>query len=54
LEVKTGFEPVYTALQAATSPLGHSTRELRTPRPGTYCLCRVRICAQGAGAAPVS
>ena len=25
LEVKTGFEPVYTALQAAASPLGHST-----------------------------
>ena len=24
-EVKTGFEPVYTALQAAASPLGHST-----------------------------
>ena len=25
LEVKTGFEPVLTALQAAASPLGHST-----------------------------
>ena len=25
LEVKTGFEPVYAALQAAASPLGHST-----------------------------
>ncbi len=25
MEVKTGFEPVYTALQAAASPLGHST-----------------------------
>ena len=25
LEVETGFEPVYAALQAATSPLGHST-----------------------------
>lgn len=24
-EVETGFEPVYTALQAAASPLGHST-----------------------------
>lgn len=25
LEVDTGFEPVYTALQAAASPLGQST-----------------------------
>ena len=25
-EVGTGFEPVYTALQAAASPLGHATR----------------------------
>jgi hypothetical protein len=25
LEVETGFEPVYAALQAAASPLGHST-----------------------------
>ena len=24
-EVETGFEPVYAALQAAASPLGHST-----------------------------
>jgi hypothetical protein len=23
--VETGFEPVYTALQAVASPLGHST-----------------------------
>ena len=27
VEVETGFEPVYAALQAATSPLGHSTIE---------------------------
>ena len=26
-EVETGFEPVYAALQAAASPLGHSTVE---------------------------
>jgi hypothetical protein len=25
--VETGFEPVYTALQAVASPLGHSTIE---------------------------
>jgi hypothetical protein len=24
-EVETGFEPAWTALQAAASPLGHST-----------------------------
>jgi hypothetical protein len=27
-EVETGFEPAYTALQAAASPLGHSTAHL--------------------------
>jgi len=33
MEVETGFEPVYAALQAATSPLGHSTAS--TPNRGT-------------------
>ena len=32
IEVETGFEPVYAALQAAASPLGHSTREGDTLR----------------------
>ena len=26
VEVATGIEPVYTALQAVASPLGHTTR----------------------------
>ncbi len=34
-EVETGFEPVYAALQAAASPLGHSTRIVR--RQHTRC-----------------
>ena len=33
-EVETGFEPVYAALQAAASPLGHSTM-----RPAAAALC---------------
>ncbi len=35
-EVGTGFEPVYTALQAVASPLGHPTEEAR--RVCTRCL----------------
>ena len=31
MEVETGFEPVYAALQAATSPLGHSTKTPAKP-----------------------
>jgi len=33
-EVATGFEPVYTALQAAASPLGHATVGNRPQLPG--------------------
>ena len=37
-EVGTGFEPVYTALQAAASPLGQSTvYGFTTKRTGTNC-----------------
>ena len=32
LEVETGFEPACTALQAAASPLGHSTVRGRSQR----------------------
>ena len=49
LEVETGFEPVYTALQAAASPLGHSTVGAATPsermtgfEPATSTLARLR------------
>src|SRR3954463_16555047 len=37
-EVETGFEPVYTALQAVASPLGHSTARrapVSRPAPGS-------------------
>ena len=34
-EVETGFEPVYAALQAAASPLGHSTVQASS---STQCL----------------
>ena len=33
-EVATGFEPVYTALQAAASPLGHATLRPFVPTGG--------------------
>ncbi len=34
--METGFEPVYTALQAVASPLGHSTRDRRTGLGNAY------------------
>ena len=49
-EVETGFEPVYAALQAAASPLGHSTigggKTLRAddrPRTGDLNLGKVAL-----------
>ena len=33
-EVATGFEPVYTALQAVASPLGHATVRENQSEPG--------------------
>jgi hypothetical protein len=44
-EVETGFEPVWTALQAAASPLGHSTELKLSERktgfePATLTLAR--------------
>ncbi len=57
LEVKTGFEPVYAALQAAASPLGHSTvcwctermtrLELATPTLARLCAtnCATSACS---------
>ncbi len=44
--METGFEPVYTALQAAASPLGHSTVKPLIPErttgfePATLTLAR--------------
>ena len=57
-EVETGFEPVYAALQAAASPLGHSTvkavylraddeartRDLNLGKVALYQLSYVRRC----------
>ena len=38
-----GFEPTYTALQAAASPLGHSTTEaLPVTAPGAWGLASER------------
>ncbi len=49
IEVETGFEPVYAALQAAASPLGHSTVKAVKPsermtglEPATSTLARLR------------
>jgi hypothetical protein len=49
VEVETGFEPVYAALQAAASPLGHSTVKAVKPsermtglEPATSTLARLR------------
>ena len=39
-EVETGFEPVYAALQAAASPLGHSTERKTGFEPATLTLAR--------------
>ena len=40
IEVGTGFEPVYTALQAVASPLGHPTKQGVTSSSMRTCIER--------------
>ena len=53
--METGFEPVYTALQAVASPLGHSTTEKAgTQKADTEKLARRTLSERTTGFEPAT